>query len=98
MPLREPRMEEDRQQINALLGWSGISIASIYQFVKEIPEASNVRINTFVIYNRGNVRLEDTERRPRKCVMISIWSDKIEEPSAECLFQLPIPTRIRLSV
>jgi len=44
MPLREPRMELDRVEINSLLGWSGISIASLCQFVRTIPEDSYIKI------------------------------------------------------
>ena len=97
MPLREPRLEEDRQQINDLLGWSGTSIASICRFVRNITEASYVRINSKFVYNRGYVALEDTDRRHRECWMISIWSSKLSEPEAECLFQQPIPIKMRFS-
>ena len=95
MPIREPRLEEDRQEINDLLGWSGVTIASICQFVRAITEASYVRINTKYVYNRGFVQLEDTDRRPRDCWMISIWSSKINEPNSECLFQQPVPVKLR---
>ena len=97
MPIREPRLEEDRQEINGLLGWSGISIASICRFVRTITEASYVRINSKYVYNRGTVTLEDTDRRPRDCWMISIWSSKIDEEESECLFQQPVPIKLRYS-
>lgn len=95
MPLREPRLEEDRQVINALLAWSGVSIASICRFVRGITEASYIRVNENFVYNRGPVQLEDTERRFRDCWMISIWSSKIEDESAQCLFQQPVPVKLR---
>jgi len=95
MPLREPRLEEERQVINELLAWSGVSIASICRFVRAITEASYIRVNEKFVYNRGSVQLEDTDRRLRNCWMISIWSSKIEDQSAECLFQQPVPIKLR---
>ncbi len=97
MPLREPRLEEDRQVINELLAWSGVSIASICRFVRDIAEASYVRVNEKFVYNRGLVHLEDTEMRFRECWMISIWSSEIEEQSAQCLFQQPVPITLRFT-
>ncbi len=95
MPLREPRMEDDRQVINSLLGWSGSSIPSICKFIQTITIASCVGINGVFVYNRGKVKLEDTERRLRECWMISIWSSKIDDPDADCLFQQPVPIYFR---
>ena len=95
MPLREPRLEEDRQVINTLLGWSGVSIASICRFVRVITEASYIKVNEKFVYNRGIIQLEDTERRFRDCWMISIWSSKIDDQTAQCLFQQPIPIKLR---
>ena len=97
MPLREPRLEEDRRVIDTLLGWSGASIGSICKFVRTIAEASYVRVNEKFVYNRGTVQLEDTEKRFRECWMISIWSSEIEEQSAQCLFQQPIPIKLRFT-
>jgi len=96
MPLREPRLELDRIEINDLLNWSGVSIPSICKFVRTIPVASNIRINDLFVYNRGKVELEDTERRQRECWMISIWSDRIQNINSKCLFQQPIPVKLRL--
>ena len=99
MPLREPRLELDRREINTILGWSGTSIVTICSFVRTIPVGSNVRIHTgethVFVYNRGQQFLEDTERRKKECYMISIWSDKIEEDNSECLFQQPVPIKLR---
>jgi len=98
MPLREPRLELDRQEINKLLGWSGTSITTICSFIRTIPVGSNIHITGSVdvyIYNRGEDELEDTERRPRICYMVSIWSSKINDPSAQCLFQQPVPIKLR---
>ena len=97
MPLREPRLELDRQEINSLLGWSGVTMGSICKFVRTVAEASYTRMNQKFIYNRGYVELEDTDRRPRDCWIISIWSDKIGEVDAECLFQQPVPIKVRFS-
>lgn len=89
-------MELDRLEINELLDWSGASVGSICRFVKSIPVASNVKVGEFLVYNRGKVVLEDTRRRPRECWMISIWTERIGSPNAECLFQQPVPIKIRL--
>lgn len=97
MPLREPRMELDRLEINKLLDWSGISIKAICSFVRTIPIGSNIRINNIYVYNRGKEILEDTERRNRTCYIISIWSDKIENSNSLCLFQQPIPLKFKFS-
>jgi hypothetical protein len=95
MPLREPRLEQDRLMINNLLGWSGVSIASIASFVMNINPTESLTINSRVIYNRGKYELEDTERRSRDCWMISIWDSEIENVESECLFQQPIPIKVR---
>ena len=99
MPLREPRLELDRLEINELLGNSGMSITTICNFVKSIPVGSNVHItgndSNVYVYNRGKVQLEDTERRPKDCFMISIWSSKIENENSQCLFQQPVPIKLR---
>ena len=95
MPLREPRLEQDRQVINNLLGWSGVSIASIASFIMSINPTASLTINEKYIYNRGLYKLEDTERRLRDCWMISIWDSEIENPTSECLFQQPIPIKVR---
>ncbi len=97
MPIREPRLEEDRQVINELLAWSGVSIASISRFVSNITESSYVRVNEKFVYNRGPVQLQDTDRRFRECWMISIWSSKIEDQSAQCIFQQPVPIKLRFT-
>jgi len=95
MPLREPRLELDRKEINSLLGWSGVTMDSICRFVREIAEASSVKLADSYVYNRGQVELEDTERRGRECWMISIWDNPIEMPESQCLFQQPVPIKIR---
>ena len=96
MPLREPRLELDRLEINELLGWSGASVATICSFIRNIPVGSNIKvIENIYIYNRGEFELEDTERRPRKCYMVSIWSSKINDPDSQCLFQQPVPIKLR---
>lgn len=99
MPLREPRLEMDRQEINVLLGWddspSGSTLATIAKFVQTISTTGFELINGFFVYNRGEVLLEDTERRDKRCWMISIWSAPIGEPNAECLFQQPVPIKLR---
>ena len=97
MPIREPRLEEDRQVINELLAWSGVSIASICRFVRNITESSYVRVNEKFVYIRGPVQLHDTDRRFRECWMISIWSSKIEDQSAQCIFQQPVPIKLRFT-
>ena len=97
MPLREPRLELDRKEINNLLGWSGVTMTSICRFVREIAEASSVKVADSYVYNRGKVELEDTERRGRECWMISIWDKPIEMPESTCLFQQPVPIKIRYS-
>jgi len=98
MPLREPRLELDRQEINKLLNWSPTrSIAIICSFIRSIPVGSNIQISSVFLYNRGKEFLEDTERRDRECHIISIWSDKIESQKSECLFQQPIPIKMRFS-
>jgi hypothetical protein len=94
MPLREPRLEQDRIEINNILGWSGVSMASICQFVRTIGEDEYKLINSTYVYNRGQVNLEDTDRRPRECWMISIWNKPVED-GADCLFQQPVPIKIR---
>jgi len=99
MPLREPRLELDRQRINKILGWSGVSIKAICSFVRTIPVGSNIQMassgeNPVYIYNRGEVTLEDTGRRPRECYMISIWSDSMENKGFP-LFQQPIPIKLK---
>jgi hypothetical protein len=96
MPLREPRLEQDRQEINNILGWSGVSMASICLFVRTIGEDEYKKINNTYVYNRGKVNLEDTDRRLKECWMISIWNKPVEENS-ECLFQQPVPIKIRFS-
>jgi len=96
MPLREPRMELDKQIINKFLNWSGISLASICKFVVDIPENSGVSINNVTVYNRGYVLLEDTERRPKECWIISIWDLPMEQPNSTCLYQIPVPVKMRL--
>jgi len=97
MPLREPRLELDRLSINELLGWSGTSISGICSFIRTIPVGSNVHMveNDVFVYNRGYAELEDTERRPRDCYMISIWSSKMEDKDSECLFQQPVPIKLK---
>ena len=95
MPLREPRLEEDRLEINKILDWSGTSIVTICSFVRTITIGSNIKVNEVFVYNRGKQFLEDTERRERECYMISIWSDKIMEDDAKCLFQQPVPIKLR---
>jgi len=95
MPIREPRLELDRQTINRLLNWSGVTISSITKFVMDINPTSNVFINDKYVYNRGLYDLEDTERRPRECWMISIWDSEMSNPLSECLFQQPIPIKVR---
>ena len=97
MPIREPRIELDRQLINSLLGWSGVSIASICKFVRTITEASYVRINTKFVYNRGEVVLEDSIRREKQCWIISIWDSQIGTPESTCLFQQPVPVKVRFN-
>ena len=98
MPLREPRLEQDREEINSLLGWSPTrTISIICSTIKNITEGSSVMINELFVYNRGIEYLEDTERRRRKCFMISIWSAKISEKDAECIFQQPVPIRMRFN-
>jgi len=97
MPLREPRLEEDRQRINVLLGWSGVTIGSICKFIRNVAEASSVKINQKFVYNRGHVQLEDTDRRPRDCFIISIWSHSIDSKDSECLFQQPVPIKLRFT-
>lgn len=96
MPLREPRLELDRQTINTLLGWSGVTMGSICKFIRTVTEASYVKLNQKFVYNRGYVELEDTDRRPRDCWIISIWSDTIEN-AGDCLFQQPVPIKVRFS-
>jgi len=99
MPLREPRLELDRLEINKLLGWSGASIKIVCSFIRTIPVGSNVRMNVeddcVYVYNRGEVTLEDTGRRDRDCYMISIWSDKMEHPDSLPLFQQPVPIKLK---
>lgn len=97
MPLREPRLELDRQEINDLLGWSGASIYNICSFIRNIPVGSNIHITgtDVFVYNRGESELEDTERRSKTCYMISIWSSKIDDSDSECLFQQPVPIKLR---
>lgn len=97
MPIREPRVELDRQEINKLLGWSGVSVASICKFVRTITEASYIRINTKFVYNRGKVILEDTDRRAKQCWIISIWDSPIIEIDSTCLFQQPVPIKVRFN-
>ena len=97
MPLREPRVELDRRVINDILGWSGVSMASICRFVREINEDTYLEINESYVYNRGKVRLEDTDRRPKDCWMISIWNSPIDEAGSSCLFQQPLPIKVRFA-
>lgn len=97
MPLREPRIELDRIEINSLLGLSGTSTASLCQFVRTIPEGSHIKMtNGVFVYNRGEVELEDTERRKKDCFMMSIWSAPISQSGSICLFQQPVPVKLRL--
>jgi len=96
MPLREPRMDLDKQSINSFLNWSGISLASICKFIVNIPENSGVSLNNLTVYNRGYVLLEDTERRTRECWIISIWDSPMENSNSLCLYQIPVPIRMRL--
>lgn len=98
MPLREPRLELDRMEVNKLLGWSGVSMVSVCSFIKNIPESSAFKMNDLYIYNRGYVELEDTERRRKDCWMISIWSAPITQSGSECLFQQPIPIKLRVNL
>jgi len=98
MPLREPRMDEDRNIINKLLGWSGVTIASIYRFISGIEFDNFNIVNDVYVYNRGYVELEDTTRRGRDCIMLSIWSKEINNPNSKCLFQQPIPIKMRIEM
>ena len=95
MPIREPRIELDRQEINDLLGWSGVSVPSIARFVSSIIIGSSIKINELYVFNRGMVEVEDTERRSKNCWMISIWNKKIGEEGAFCVFQQPVPIKVR---
>lgn len=96
MPLREPRMEEDLQVASELLGLGVTTMASIYRLISGLNEV--IQMNDVYIYNRGYVDLEDTSRRTRTCIMMSIWSEPIESDVAECIFQQPIPIRMRLEL
>ena len=97
MPLREPRLELDRREINSILGWSGVSIPSIANFVMSISLTGVRIINGFCVYNRGEVILEDTERREKKCWMISIWTAPAQDKNSEVIFQQPVPIKVRYS-
>jgi len=97
MPLREPRMNEDLEMINDILGTNFVAMSSVYRFVSGISITGCLVFNDVYVYKRGYVDLEDTSRRPRKCVMMSIWSSPIEEADSECLFQQPIPIKLRIN-
>lgn len=96
MPLREPRMELDRVSINNMLNNSGISLDSTCKFVMGIPVDSGVIVNSLFVYNRGHTVLEDTEKRGRACWIISIWTAPINSTNTECLYQIPVPIKMRL--
>jgi hypothetical protein len=99
MPLREPRMEMDRVYINELLELDGFTIASIYKFVHSINIGSYRKIGEYYVFNRGEASVEDTCRRLRDCVMISIWTgDFRNERESDCVFQQPIPIKMKLDL
>ena len=94
MPIREPRLELDRVELNNLLGWSGICMSSLTRFVMSIPAGSYLRVNSLYVYNRGQTVVEDTERRPKECWVASVWDAQIKD-GGKCLFQQPLPIKIR---
>ena len=97
MPLREPRMQEDLLDVEKLLGLPKTTMASIYRLISGM-NSECLEKNGVYIYNRGYVELEDTSRRIRTCIMMSVWSEPIMESTSKCLFQQPIPIRMRLEL